>query len=267
MYSSDGDRSSDIDSDEEAAALGLDPAALDEDAGVSGAGADREPIYDADGMHERLEDIAWTEEAAWEETQAITSTASCQVENVDDDLSRELAFYNQALDAAKEAVKRFQSSGRPWLRPPDYYAEMVKSDEHMAKVREQLLYEQRQIEEAEERRRQRETKRFQKQLQAERLKQKAQQKKKTIEHVSKLRKQREKSGFAGDFDFDAELAAMEQQEAKREALRKSSQSWKQREKHAPGKKRQYKNAKFGLGGKKRGSKRNDSVSAADMEGK
>ena len=43
------------------------------------------------------------------------------------------------------------------------------------------------------RRKQRESKRFQKQLQAERLKDKAQQKKSSIEEVSKWRKQREKS--------------------------------------------------------------------------
>lgn len=31
----------------------------------------------------------------WEETQAITTEAPTQVDNVEDDLARELAFYNQ----------------------------------------------------------------------------------------------------------------------------------------------------------------------------
>ena len=39
----------------------------------------------------------------------------------------------------------------PWSRPTDYYAEMVKSDGHMAKIKEQLMHEQRRIEESEER--------------------------------------------------------------------------------------------------------------------
>ena len=58
---------------------------------------------------------------------------------------------SQALDAAQQAARRFEGAGTPWLRPPDYYAEMVKSDDHMARVKEQLMYEQRQIEGAEER--------------------------------------------------------------------------------------------------------------------
>lgn len=38
-----------------------------------------------------------------------------------------------------------------WQRPHDYYAEMVKSDGHMARIKQQLVYEQKQIEEADER--------------------------------------------------------------------------------------------------------------------
>ena len=57
----------------------------------------------------------------------------------------------QALDAAKTAVQRLEKGGKRWQRPPDYYAEMVKSDEHMARVKSQLMREQTQIAEAQER--------------------------------------------------------------------------------------------------------------------
>jgi rRNA-processing protein EBP2 len=57
----------------------------------------------------------------------------------------------QALSATVSAIQRFDASGTPWLRPPDYYAEMVKTDEHMAKIKDRLMYEQQQIEQAEER--------------------------------------------------------------------------------------------------------------------
>ena len=33
---------------------------------------DREPIYDMDAMHEKLEDIGWADNVPWEETLAIT---------------------------------------------------------------------------------------------------------------------------------------------------------------------------------------------------
>ena len=60
-------------------------------------------------------------------------------------------LHAQALDAAKTAVQRLEKGGKRWQRPPDYYAEMVKSDEHMARVKSQLMREQTQIAEAQER--------------------------------------------------------------------------------------------------------------------
>ena len=57
----------------------------------------------------------------------------------------------QALDAAKQAVGRFEAAGVPWARPPDYYAEMVKSDQHMSQVKQQLVHQQQTIEGADER--------------------------------------------------------------------------------------------------------------------
>jgi len=35
------------------------------------------------------------------------------------------AFVLQALSGAQEAIRRFDASSIPWLRPADYYAEMV----------------------------------------------------------------------------------------------------------------------------------------------
>ena len=139
----------------------------------------------------------------------------------------------QGLSAARQAVGMFEKSGTPWLRPPDYYAEMVKSDEHMKRVKAQLMHEQHTLEAAEERcacttwkrklrtvpdsqarwassqactaqpqsamhrRKQREGRKFQKAVQAERLKEKAQAKKAGVEALTRLRKQRQKQGFAG----------------------------------------------------------------------
>ena len=57
----------------------------------------------------------------------------------------------QALSAARTAVGKLEAANVPWQRPPDYYAEMVKSDQHMSRIKEQLVYEQRQIEQADER--------------------------------------------------------------------------------------------------------------------
>lgn len=113
--------------------------------------SEREAIYNVDGLHDKLEEMAWTDEVGWVETQVITGGSTEQLEEVEDDLQRELAFYNQALDAAKQAVARFDKAGMKWRRPEDYYAEMVKSDDHMLRVKEQLNFETDKIEAAEQR--------------------------------------------------------------------------------------------------------------------
>lgn len=64
------------------------------------------------------------------------------------------------------------------------------------------------------RRKQREAKKANKELQAERLKEKAQAKKQSISQVDRLRKQRQRSGFAGELDMDAQLNAMNRRNPK-----------------------------------------------------
>ncbi|XVF12374.1 hypothetical protein REPUB_Repub08aG0111900 [Reevesia pubescens] len=63
--------------------------------------------------------------------------------DVNDDMARELAFYTQELGGTKLASKKFQSMGLPFLRPPDYCAGMVKTDDQMQKVKGSLLAQKR----------------------------------------------------------------------------------------------------------------------------
>jgi hypothetical protein len=64
----------------------------------------RPRIYKTEGLHERLEEFQWTDGAPWTETLIVTSELPTEVPNVHDDLNRELAFYNQALAAAKAGM-------------------------------------------------------------------------------------------------------------------------------------------------------------------
>lgn len=48
--------------------------------------------------------------------------------DVHDDLKREVAFYNLALEAVYEARQKCQSHNIPFSRPDDFFAEMVKTD-------------------------------------------------------------------------------------------------------------------------------------------
>ena len=105
------------------------------------------------------------------------AVGSSSTDDADDDLKRELAFYNQALSAVKDAQQRMEAMGVPHRRPNDYFAEMVKSDAHMTKIKARLIRQQQDISAAEERRKQRAGKKFGKQTQREKLVARAQQRK------------------------------------------------------------------------------------------
>ena len=230
-------------------------------AAAPGTGLDRERVYRTDALHDQLEKIGWTATAPWEETQALTGAEAADADdaNVEDDLERELVFYGQALRAAKVAVGKFEEAGQRWARPDDYYAEMVKDDQHMQRVKAKLLLEKQQMDDAEERRKAREAKRFAKHVQAEKLKERAQAKKAQIKSVEKWRKQRARNNYGGDggdFDVDAEDNWGGARVAKqRTGVRFQAQG-------ARSKKRQQRDEKYGYGGvKQKLKKQNDRASA------
>ena len=105
------------------------------------------------GLKQSLEDFQWTNKANWfDHLVVVGENREEKLETVDDDLTRETFFYERALESANQAVKKLKKLGVPVKRPHDYYAEMVKSDEHMKKVRSELMYEQQQLEIRDERR-------------------------------------------------------------------------------------------------------------------
>jgi len=214
-----------------------------------------EYIYAGDVMREICGDLSWEgKDELWKEGLILTTREKTEVEDVENDLERELAFYNQALDSCFVAISKFEKDNVKWKRPDDYLAEMVKSDGHMAKVKEQLVHEQTVIEEAEQRRKERENKKYSKQVAAERRKERSQEKKKAIESVTNLRKQRAKSNFEGDLDLDTVGLGDKSTKGKRLGDRFSAR--------AKSTKRQKRDAKYGFGGPKRRQKQNDAYSSA-----
>ncbi len=75
--------------------------------------------------------------------------------DIHDDLTRESSFYRQALQCAEVGLELCDQFGLKHIRPNDYYAEMLKSDQHMYKVRQQLALTKKKIEVKEQRRAQR----------------------------------------------------------------------------------------------------------------
>jgi len=115
------------------------------------------------------------------ETLAVVSDAFVEIENSEDDLQREVEFYNQALANVKQARNLLDEENTPHMRPLDYFAEMVKSDDHMARVKQNLLFEKKKIEAFEQRKQQKEYKKYAKKMQAEKIKEKSALKKRKDE--------------------------------------------------------------------------------------
>jgi rRNA-processing protein EBP2 len=126
-------------------------------------------------------------------------------------------------------------------------------------VKEQLVHEQTVIEEAEQRRKDRESRKYSKQVAAERRKERSQQKKQAIDSVTNLRKQRAKNNFEGDLDLGEVGLGESKFKGKRLGDRFSASG-------AKSTKRQKRDAKYGFGGPKRRQKMNDAYSAAGTDG-
>ncbi|KAL0273945.1 UNVERIFIED_CONTAM: hypothetical protein PYX00_006502 [Menopon gallinae] len=155
-----------------------------------------------------------------------------------DDFKREVLFHRQAQSAVLQGIPRLKALGVPTQRPDDYFAEMMKSDKHMQKVRQSLAAKQAGAVMAEKVSQLRKLKKLGKQIQIENKLKQQSEKKKMLEEVKKYRK-----GVRKDLDF---------LDTKKSKSKGSAISKKQKVKFD----------KYGFGGKKKGSKRNTKESAA-----
>lgn len=182
---------------------------------------------------------------------SVTTAEPVVLKDVYDDLERELAFYKQGLDAAKIAKKALLKENIPFTRPTDYFAEMAKSDEHMDKLKHKLIEEESAKKASQDAKRQRELKKFGKQVQNAKLQQRQKGKRETLEKIKSLKRKRAGNEIsAEEFDIAVEEATAE----KSERVNKLNV------------KRLAKNSKYGFGGKKKHQKSNDAQSSADMSG-
>lgn len=120
--------------------------------------------------------------------QSVTSAEPVQINDVEDDLNRELAFYRQSLDAVKEARAKLKKEGVPFTRPADYFAEMVKSEEQMGKVRTKMLDEAARKKASTDARRQRDLKKFGKAVQVAKLQERDKAKRDTLDKINALKR-------------------------------------------------------------------------------
>ncbi|KAJ1999446.1 RRNA processing protein [Coemansia thaxteri] len=198
----------------------------------------------------------------WIQRCDVTSSEPIVVDKTENDLDRELKFYQQGLEAVVRAQLEVQKAGMPFSRPDDYFAEMVKTDAHMARIRQKLLDQQKGIQNSEEAKKQRELRKYGKKIEQEKLKEREDQKKASLDKIATIKK-RLRSGDLGEVD-DFEIDVDSDGDG---GKAKGARGKKGRDgKPTANKKRQLKDEKFGFGGKKRGLRKNTADSTSDMSG-
>lgn len=163
----------------------------------------------------------------------------------DNDFKREMLFYRQAQATVLQAIPRLKSEGVATKRPEDYYAQMAKSDVHMKKVREYLISRKSDIERREKLRKLREQRLYGKKVQQEVLLKRQEEKSTLMKTLKKVRKGKK----GGMEELENNLNNRNKNDGK---------------KNSKNRRAEYKNKKFGFGGKKKNSKKNTAESSADV---
>lgn len=124
------------------------------------------------------------------EHMSITSAEPIVLKDIYDDTERELAFYKQGLEAAKTGRSELKKAKIPFSRPVDFFAEMVKSDEHMDKLKAKLISEEKSKKASQEAKKQRELKKFGKKVQHAQLQARQKEKRETLDKIKGLKRKR-----------------------------------------------------------------------------
>lgn len=168
------------------------------------------------------------------------------------EFKRENLIHRQAQAAVLEGLKKLKDHNIPTRRPEDYFAEMAKTDEHMQKVRKNLMTKQAAQARTEKVRQLREQKKIAKRVQTDTKLKQAADKKEMLEQLKRVRK-----GKSSDLGFLDD----------NKGGNKGNPNVKGKGKeNKVNRKRAMKDKKFGFGGKKKGSKLNTRDSSHNMDG-
>ncbi|EPR63614.1 putative rRNA-processing protein EBP2 [Toxoplasma gondii RUB] len=236
-------------------------------------------VNDVSGLQQKLEEIRYKPPAGmrrvpWIETLAIVAAPVAETGEKDgedgdanseekrkaslpgasQDLAREKYFIAMTTEAARTGLTRLRQLRLKFSRPPDFLAEMLKSDTHMARVREKLAAEKDQLEEFEEKKRKKMNKKFQR-LSGHKLvreQEEARKRNAELRDIAAWKKEREQNakqrrGANGYQDpesaFDAwvkkkDQATLQEERAQRQLRRKRARGELESEREGGGKKRQ-----------------------------
>uniref|UniRef100_A0A8D0DYL8 EBNA1 binding protein 2 n=1 Tax=Salvator merianae TaxID=96440 RepID=A0A8D0DYL8_SALMN len=220
------------------------------------------PVNNVDGLKQCLSEfrshLAWVERLdvtshlTVNTTNAASHTSEKETVDPEDEFKREMSFYHQAQSSVLEALPRLYQLKVPTRRPDDYFAEMAKSDQQMQKIRQKLKSKQEAMEKSERAKQLRALRKYGKKVQTEVLQKRQKEKSTMLNAIKKYQK-----GLSDKLEF------LEGENSPAVQVKKKGTGG-QLKKKGPSAKRQYKNQKFGFGGKKKGSKWNTRESHNDV---
>jgi len=82
--------------------------------------------------------------------------------SVNDDIKREVTIYNTTRQNVIKAMKFLIQAKVPISRPDDFFAEMLKTDSHMNKIKGRLLVQQKKMSNFEDKKQKMESRKFHK---------------------------------------------------------------------------------------------------------
>lgn len=131
---------------------------------------------------------------------------------VKQEIKQEVAFYNVTRDNVMQAMRFLIQSRVPIARPDDFFAEMLKSDEQMAAIKQRILKQQTKIKTFEENKTKSENKKLHKALKDHKMRLKHSEKKENLKNIEKLKKKIASKGGEQleDEEFDKIMLGKEQ---------------------------------------------------------
>jgi len=206
-------------------------------AGSSSSKKNNKGIYHSEMLEQAVQNLG---ELPFLETQQV-SKFRLEFTEENDDLEREVAFYNHSVSAVEEGYKLLKQHKVPTLRPVDYFAEHVKSDQHMAKIKDRLILEEKKIEA----------------LEARKLR--------DLNRKYNKRQTVSKKKSNGDVDDGDEIKGRRGRGRNKDEANGERQGSSSLREGGPSRKKMIMDKKYGFGGKeRRKSKLNDAKSLNDM---
>ncbi|KAL7675423.1 hypothetical protein ACOME3_001683 [Neoechinorhynchus agilis] len=160
--------------------------------------AQRKSINNKAGLKAKLkqlqaENLPWIERVdvtveVDDDVEANPESSTNHTEIFNDDFKLEAQIQKLASVATMAAIDKFKKLHIPYKRPVDYYAEMLKSDDHMKKIKSKLIGKQEEIERREHARRLRHQRKFGKKIQIQAELKKSKQKREFKSAIEKRSK-------------------------------------------------------------------------------